>query len=139
MAWGGDVTQIQLYDNPDVRFVVPDTGGMFYTDNMVIPKGSANVEAAHRLMDFWYDLDNATALAEYIGYYSPVVGVRERMLEDADAARAEGDEEWAATLEILAEGAFPTEEQLANLYDYKILSEEEERIWNDLFNEVVVG
>lgn len=139
MAWGGDVTQIQLYDNPDVRFVVPETGGMLYTDNMVIPKGSANVEAAHQLMDFWYELDSATALAEYIGYFSPVVGVEERILEDAEAARAEGDDEWADALEVLARGAFPTEEQLKDLYDYKILSEEEERIWNDLFNVVVVG
>jgi hypothetical protein len=39
----------------------------------------------------------------------------------------------------MAEGVFPTEAQFENLYDYKILDEEEERIWNDLFNEVVVG
>jgi spermidine/putrescine transport system substrate-binding protein len=139
MAWGGDVTQIKLYDNPDIEFVVPESGGMFYTDSMVIPKGAANVEGAHALMNFFLDPENATPLIEYIGYYSPVRGVEERILEDAEAARAEGDEEWAATLEILAAGAFPSEEQLADLYDYKILDEEEERIWNDLFNEVVVG
>ena len=139
MAWGGDVTQIKLYDNPDVEFVVPESGGMFYTDSMVIPKGAANPEGAHALMDFFLDPENATPLIEYIGYFSPVKGVEERILADAEAARAEGDEEWAATLEILAAGAFPSEEQLADLYDYKILDEEEERIWNDLFNEVVVG
>lgn len=139
MAWGGDVTQIRLYDNPDIEFVVPETGGMFYTDSMVIPRGAANVEGAHALMDFLYDPENATPLIEYIGYFSPVTGVADRIRADAEAARAEGDEEWAATLEILAEGAFPTEEQLENLYEYKILDEEEERIWNDLFNEVVVG
>ena len=27
MAWSGDVSQMQLYDNPDVKFVIPDTGG----------------------------------------------------------------------------------------------------------------
>jgi spermidine/putrescine transport system substrate-binding protein len=139
MAWGGDVTQIKLYDNPDVEFVVPETGGMLYTDAMVIPKGAANPIDAHKLMDFFYDPENATPLIEYIGYFSPVTGVADRIREDAAAARAEGDEEWADTLEILAEGAFPSDEQLENLYTYKILDEEEERTWNDLFNEVVVG
>jgi spermidine/putrescine transport system substrate-binding protein len=138
MAWGGDITQMQLYDNPDVEFVVPETGGMLYTDNLVIPKG-ADVEEAHRMMDFLYDPANAAALSEYIGYFSPVKGVQEIVLADAEAARAEGDEEWAAALEVMAPGVFPTEEQLENLYEYKILDEEEERIWNDLFNEVVVG
>ena len=139
MAWGGDVTQIKLYDNPDVEFVVPETGGMFYTDNFVIPKGAANVEAAHQLIDFFYDPANAAPLIEYIGYFSPVKGASDVIRADAEAARAEGDEEWAATLDILAEGAFPSEAELQNLYDYKVLDEEEERVWNDLFNEVVVG
>jgi spermidine/putrescine-binding protein len=90
-------------------------------------------------MDFFFDPANAAALTEYVGYFSPVKGVEERILENAEATRAEGDDEWAATLEILAAGAYPDAEELENLYEYKILSEEEERIWNDLFNEVVVG
>lgn len=139
MAWGGDITQMQLYDNPNVRFVVPETGGMLYSDNLVIPKGAANPIDAHRMMDFWYDPENATPLTEYIGYYSPVVGVTEQIEQDAQAARAEGDDEWADALEVIATVAFPTAEQLENTYPYKILSEDEERIWNDLFNEVVVG
>jgi spermidine/putrescine transport system substrate-binding protein len=139
MAWGGDVTQIKLYDNPDVEFVVPEEGGMFYTDNFVIPKGAADPGGAHQLIDFFYDPANAAPLIEYIGYYSPVKGAAEQILADAEVARAEGDEEWAATLDLLAAGAFPSEEELQHLYDYKILDEEEARIWNDLFNEVVVG
>jgi spermidine/putrescine transport system substrate-binding protein len=139
MAWGGDVTQIQLYDNPAVKFVVPETGGMFYTDNMVIPKNAANPVDAHMLMDFLYDPENAATLIEYIGYYSPVKGVDEVVRRHAEEARAAGDDETADYLEVIAEGVYPTEEQLATLHDYKILDEEEERIWNDLFNEVVLG
>ena len=139
MAWGGDITQMQLYDNPNVKFVVPETGGMLYTDNMVIPKGAANVESAHKLMDYYFEPANAALLSEYTGYFSPVTGVADQMRADAETARAEGDEEWAATLDIMAEGVFPTADQFENLYEYKILDEEEERIWNDLFNEVVVG
>jgi spermidine/putrescine transport system substrate-binding protein len=139
MAWGGDVTQIQLYDNPDVKFVVPETGGMFYTDNMVIPNNAANPVDAHMLMDFLYDPENAATLIEYIGYYSPVAGVDEVIRRHAEEARAAGDDETAAYLEVILEGVYPTEEQLANLHDYKVLDEEEEGVWNDLFNAVVLG
>src|SRR5207237_420036 len=41
MAWSGDVVQLQ-YDNPDLKFVIPDKGGMIWTDNMMIPKNAAN-------------------------------------------------------------------------------------------------
>ena len=139
MAWGGDVTQIQLYDNPNVRFVVPETGGMLYTDNMIIPKGAANPVGAQMLMDHFYDPENAASLIEYIGYFSPVQGVDELVLRHAEEARAAGDDETADYLEVIAAGVYPNEEQLEHLYDYKILDEEEERIWNELFNEVVLG
>ena len=139
MAWSGDVSQMQLYDNPDVRFVVPESGGMLFVDNMMIPNGAEHVADAYRLMDYWYSLDAAVPLTEYIGYFSPVSGVRERVLEDAATARAEGDEEWATQLEQIARDSFPDEDQLNNVFNYKILSEEEERQWNDLFNEIVSG
>jgi hypothetical protein len=91
------------------------------------------------MIDFWYDPDNATPLMEYIGYYSPVVGVPERVAEDAEAARAEGDDEWAAALDVISVTAVPGEDTLANIHGYPALTEEQERAWNDLFNEVVVG
>ncbi len=139
IAWSGDVSQMKLYDNPDVEFVIPETGGMLYIDNFVIPSNAAHPIDAHALMNFWYDVENATALTEYIGYYSPVVGVRELILEHAETARDEGDTEWADTLEVLAETSYPTDEQLEQIYTYKVLDEAEERQWNDMFNEVVSG
>jgi len=137
IAWSGDISQMQLYDNADVRFVVPETGGMLWVDNMVIPKGAAHPIDAHAMMDFWYDVENATALTEYIGYFTPVSGVAEQVLEDAQTARDEGDEEWAAQLEVISQTAFPSNDQLQNVYTYPQLTEEEERTWNDLFNEVI--
>jgi len=139
MAWSGDVTNIELYENPDVKFVIPDTGGLLFVDNMVIPNGAEHVADAYKLMDYWYTLEAAAPLSEYIGYYSPVKGVREQILLDAQTARDEGDEEWATQLERLAQDSFPDEDALDNVFNYKILSEEEERQWNDLFSEVVSG
>jgi hypothetical protein len=90
------------------------------------------------MMNFWYDLENAVALTEYIGYFSPVAGVVEQVQADAEEARAD-DPEWADALEVIAETAVPSEEALANVHNYKRLDEAEEAEWNNLFNEVVAG
>jgi spermidine/putrescine transport system substrate-binding protein len=139
IAWSGDVSQMKLYDNSDVEFVVPQTGGMLWIDNMAVPKNAAHPLDAHMMMDFWYDLENAVPLTEYVGYFSPVSGVTERVLEDADAAEAEGDQETADALRVISATANPSEETLANVHNYRKLTEEEEQQWNDLFNEVVSG
>jgi spermidine/putrescine transport system substrate-binding protein len=139
MAWSGDVSQMKLYDNDKVEFVVPDTGSMLWTDSMSIPKKAAHPLDAHMMMDFWYDLENAVALTEYVGYYSPVKGVADRVAEDAQSARDEGDEEWAAALDVIGQTAFPSQDVIDRSYTYKRLTEEEEAKWNELFNEVVQG
>ena len=139
IAWSGDVSQMKLYDNPDIEFVVPESGGMLFVDNMAIPKMAEHPIDAHMMLNAWYDLDYAVPLTEYIGYFSPVAGVADRVRADAEAARAEGDDEWADALEVIARTAFPDEEQLHNVFVYKILGEEEERQWNDLFNDVLSG
>jgi spermidine/putrescine transport system substrate-binding protein len=133
VAWSGDVTQMALYDNPDVVFLNPAGGGMRWNDNLVIPKGAANIEPAHALMNYWYDPEPATLLSEYIGYFTPVAEVPERIQADADAAREEGDTETADLLDVVAATVAPTEEDLANSHAYKRLSEEEEAEWNDLW------
>jgi spermidine/putrescine transport system substrate-binding protein len=139
VGWSGDVSQMKLYDNADVEFVVPDTGGMLWVDNMTIPNNVRHPLDAHLMMNFWYDLENAVALTEYVGYFSPVAGVADRVIEDQAAAEAEGDTEWAAALEVIAATATPSEEALANVHNYRRLTEEEEAEWNDLFNAVVTG
>jgi hypothetical protein len=74
---------------------------------------------------------------EWVGYFSPVAGVSERVLADAQAARDAGDEETAMQLEEVARTAVPSQEQLAQIHEYKILTEQEETTWNNLFNEVL--
>ena len=138
VAWSGDISQMNLYDNDKVQFVVPDTGGMRWNDNMVIPKGGANLENAHKLIDYYYSLPAATMLSEYVGYFTPVNGVSEQIAADAEAARADGDTETADLLAALAPTVVPSSDQIDNTYVDKQLTEEEEAQWNDLF-EAVVG
>lgn len=139
IAWSGDVSQMKLYDNDKVEFVIPESGGMLWVDNMAVPVNARHPLDAHLMMDFWYDLENAVPLTEYVGYFSPVEGVTERVLEDADTAEAEGDTEWAEALRVISATANPTDDMIAQVHNYRRLTEEEEEQWNDLFNEVLAG
>ena len=139
VAWSGDISQMKLYDNADVEFVVPASGGMLWVDNMAIPNGAQHPVDAHLMMDYWYRVDAQVALEEYVGYFSPVKGVADQIKADAEQARADGDTEWADALDVIAATAFPDNETLSNVYTYKKLTEDEERQWNDLFNVVVQG
>ncbi|MEU9989423.1 PotD/PotF family extracellular solute-binding protein [Streptomyces sp. NPDC007971] len=75
VAWGGDIVQLQA-DSPDVGYVIPDSGYMTSTDNMLIPNKARHKTNAERLIDFYYEPQPAAELAAYINYVSPVAGVQ---------------------------------------------------------------
>ena len=138
VAWSGDISQMNLADNPDVKFVIPDGGGMRWNDNLAIPKKAAQVDNAHKLLNYWYDPVPATLLEEYIGYFTPVKGVAEKIKADAEAARtgsggASPDPATADQLDRQAVSVVPTADQLAHTYPDKQLTEAEEASWNALW------
>lgn len=77
-AWSGDVAQITL-DNPDVRFAVPESGGMLWSDNFMIPSTSDKPDLASEFIDFFYDPENAAVLTATIQYISPVDGIEAQL------------------------------------------------------------
>ncbi len=125
IAWSGDVAQITV-DNPDVRFVIPDSGGMLWSDNFMIPYTSEKAAQATEFINFFYDPANAAKLMSYIQYISPVVGV-------ADELRAMGGD--AAKL---ADNPLvvPTDEFLATLNIFGPLGEAEEVKFDNRFAEI---
>lgn len=137
MAWSGDVFQLQ-FDNPDLQFVVPDEGGILWTDNMAIPKGAQHPNAALAMMNHVYDPENAAQIAEWVNYITAVPGAKDVILQHAEEAE---DEEDAEYLRTVAESplVFPTADMLERLFSYKVLDEDEERQWNELFQDVVQG
>jgi spermidine/putrescine transport system substrate-binding protein len=140
MAWSGDVFQLQ-FDNPDLQFVVPEEGAILWTDNMAIPKGAQHPNAALEMMNYVYDPEVAAQIAEYVNYITAVPGAQEIISGHADDAEAEGDQETADYLRAVADSplVFPTQDMLDRLHSYKVLDEEEEQTWNELFNEVIEG
>jgi spermidine/putrescine transport system substrate-binding protein len=140
VAWSGDITQMQLNDNDKVQFVVPADGAPRWNDNLVIPKKAAWIDQAHKLINYWYDPTAATTLSEYIGYFTPVKGISERIKADADDYRTNGDTENADYYDAVAPTVAPTADQLANTFDYpQFENPDDEKAWNDMFLEVTTA
>ena len=77
VAWSGDVVQL-LADNPNLKWAVPEAGGMIWTDNMLIPL-DGNAPTASTYMDFVYRPDVAAKIAAYVNFVPPVKGAREEL------------------------------------------------------------
>ncbi|MCF0090566.1 MULTISPECIES: spermidine/putrescine ABC transporter substrate-binding protein [unclassified Streptomyces] len=86
VAWGGDIVQLQA-DNPDIDYVIPDSGYMMSTDNLLVPNKARHRTNAERLIDYYYELEPAAELAAYVNYVTPVDGVKPHLAKiDKDAA-----------------------------------------------------
>ncbi len=88
MAWSGDIVQLQA-ERPDLRFVVPEEGGIRWFDTMVRLRGAANAYDAARFMDFVYDPEQAARITAWVQYISPVLGVREELVRQGNGELAE--------------------------------------------------
>lgn len=134
LAYSGDIFQLQA-NSPDLRFVVPKEGGMLFFDEMVIPKGAANPAGAHEWMDFVYQPKIAAQIAAAVQYITPVPAAQDELRKEAAAATGEE----RTTLERIASSSlvFPTADMQRKVHRYRVLTEDEEKAWNDLFAAVV--
>jgi len=101
MVWSGDMVQLHA-DNPNLKFVIPKSGGMIWTDNMLIPKGG-DAHTASVFMNFAYDPKIAAQIEDYVNYLCPVGGA-DRVLLKTDPGVAKN------TL------IFPTKKMLSQLH-----------------------
>jgi len=69
-VWNGDL-YVAKESNPNLRYVLPKEGGIWWIDNMVIPKGALHTVAAHAWINFMSDPMVATINTEYIHYANP--------------------------------------------------------------------
>lgn len=86
VAWSGDMVQLQA-DKPGLKWNLPESGGMIWTDNMLIPKGG-DIFTASTLMNYYYDPKVAAKVEAYVNYICPVVGAdKELQKTDPDIAK----------------------------------------------------
>ena len=120
IGWSGDM--IQLGDEFGVA--LPETGGMLWTDNMLIPALAAHKKNAEQLINFYYDPEIAAMVAAYVQYISPVQGAKEAM---ANIDPALVDNQWI----------FPSTETLANSYVFMALTFEQDEAYQRAFQKAI--
>jgi spermidine/putrescine transport system substrate-binding protein len=137
-AWSGDIYQKNLSDGTDFKFVIPEEGGTIWTDNMTIPITAKNPVDALMLMDFFYEVENAASLGEYIAYVCPVPSAQEQMRKDAQKKTGED----RAAIEDLAKSkfVFPGPADYAKLHYYVSFdSVSEQQEFQKTFEPIVLG
>ncbi|RAK25881.1 spermidine/putrescine transport system substrate-binding protein [Actinoplanes lutulentus] len=137
-AWSGDIFQKNLSDGTNYKFVIPEEGGTIWTDNFTIPITAANPVDAITLIDYFYEVANAAALAEYINYVCPVPAAQAQMR--SDAAELSGDEK-KEMLEVAESSlVFPSEADYEKLHYYvSFNTAEEQQDFTKVFEPIVLG
>jgi len=78
IAWAGDAAQI-TQDNPDIRFVVPESGGTLSSDVFMIPISSDKPDQATEFINYFYDPAVSAKWVTEVQFISPVEGVAEEL------------------------------------------------------------
>jgi spermidine/putrescine transport system substrate-binding protein len=123
IGWSGDAVQLKA-DNPNVEFLVPETGGHLWTDNMQIPVGAPSAYTAQKMIDFVYRPEIQADIAEYVNYICPVKGVKE-ILTERDPALAEN------------QLIFPDDAFLENTFIFRELKPDEDQEISEAFQQVL--
>jgi spermidine/putrescine transport system substrate-binding protein len=123
IGWSGDAVQLKA-DNPNIEFILPETGGMLWTDNMQIPVGAPHAYTAEKFIDYVYQPEVQAPIEAYVNYICPVNGVKEILEKD--------DPEIANNQLIFPDPAF-----LENTHIFRGLKPEEERELDDAFQRVI--
>ena len=122
-GWSGDAVQLQA-DNPNIDFVLPESGGMLWTDNMQIPVGAPHAYTAEKFIDYVYQPEVQAPIEAYVNYICPVNGTKEVI--------AKTDKELAENPLI-----FPDEAFLADTHIFRGLKPDEETELNDAFQKLI--
>jgi spermidine/putrescine transport system substrate-binding protein len=122
-AWSGDVIAMQ-YDNPDIKFVIPEEGLALWSDNMLIPNKAEHRTNAEKLMNFYYEPEIAARLAAWVNYICPVDGARDAM-EKVDPSLVD------------APLIFPDDEMLSKTFSFQSLEESTAKKYDTEFSQAI--
>ena len=120
IGWSGDMFQL----GEDFGVGLPDTGGMLWTDNMLIPTVATHKKNAEVVMNYYYDPKVAAEVAAYVQYVSPVKGAKEEM-EKIDPAL------------VTNQWIFPDEATLSNSYVFMTLTPEQDVAYQREFQKAI--
>ncbi|SIT68313.1 ABC transporter substrate-binding protein [Edaphobacillus lindanitolerans] len=100
LTWSGQAADMMSV-NEELDYAVPEEGSNLWFDNMVIPKTAANVDGAHKFINFMLDPEVAAQNADWVGYSTPNKDALDLMdPELVDDERYYPDEEIRDHLEV---------------------------------------
>jgi spermidine/putrescine transport system substrate-binding protein len=136
-AWSGDVLTSQLSGYPELQYIVPSEGQMFWTDCMMIPLKASNPRAAMTYMDYVYDPYVAAMMADWIWYTTPVPSSQQVIEEYAKQGKTfyEGLAPNMAVAKSNAVYPSQTYYNAAKQY-YKYKSPQDEQLWISIFEPI---
>ena len=127
IGWSGDVAQLAM-EQPDLRFLVPDSGGVLWADVMLMPKGARHPQEVARWLNWIYEPVEAARIAAAVQYISPVEGVRAVLAKDPATAPL-------ANNPLM----FPDAAMQKKLHVFGPLSDQEEARWEERFAKITEG
>ncbi|HEX2704679.1 MAG TPA: spermidine/putrescine ABC transporter substrate-binding protein, partial [Candidatus Lustribacter sp.] len=127
IVWSGDLFVLRAETEDDNwEFVIPESGGTIWSDNMMVPITSTHRRNAEALMNYYYDPQVAAQVAEWVNYICPVQGAQTEMEKiDPDLAKSPF--------------IFPTEAFLKdnNVQAFRALNPQEDQEYSALWAKVV--
>jgi spermidine/putrescine transport system substrate-binding protein len=124
-AYSGDVVQLQA-DNPDLHFIIPESGGDWFIDTMTIPYTTENQAAAEEWINYIYDRANYAKLVAFVQYV-PVLSDMNDELDKVDPALAKNP--------LIV----PPEADAKRLKSWAPLSDEQTQKFNTMYAAVTGG
>jgi spermidine/putrescine transport system substrate-binding protein len=124
IGWSGDLFILRSENDGKFDFAIPESGGMLWSDNMLIPSTSTHKKNAELLMNHYYDPAVAAEVAAYVNYICPV--------EAAQPELEKIDPDLAASPYI-----FPDEATLAKVKVFRSLTADESTKFQTAFDEAV--
>lgn len=80
IVWSGDLFTLRAETADDSwQFVLPESGGTLWSDNLMIPITSTHRRNAEALMNYYYDPAVAAQVAAWVNYICPVQGAQKEM------------------------------------------------------------
>ena len=124
IGWSGDLFILKSENDNKFDFAIPESGGMLWSDNMLIPSTSTHKKNAELLMNHYSDPAIAAEVAAYVNYICPVEAAQPE-LEKIDPALAESPY------------IFPDAATLAKVKVFRSVTADEQTLFQSAFDEAV--
>ncbi len=122
-SWSGDVSQL---GDDKFKWVKPSEGFAVWADNMMVPNLATHKTNVEKLINHYYDPEVAAKLAAWNYYVCPVRGAADFMAQFDKSA-------------VDNPLIFPDEEELSTGIDFMPLDSEQDKEYQQMFNEVQSG